>query len=64
MTGPTKQADGYTWVRASKPFADPAQAAAVMNEVNGPDGAFRDWKVTQSSSLLVDVVDGRPARST
>jgi hypothetical protein len=51
VTGPTKEADGYTWVRATKPFADPAQATAVMDEVNGSDGAFRDWKVSHSSSL-------------
>ncbi len=52
VTGPTKEADGFTWVRATKPFADPAEATRVMNEVNGPDGAFRDWKVTHSSSAL------------
>ncbi len=51
VTGPARAADGYTWVRASKPFADPGQATAVMNEVNGADGAFRDWHVSHSSSL-------------
>ncbi len=50
VTGPTKAADGYTWVRASKPFADAAQATEVMGEVNGPDGAFRAWTVSRSSS--------------
>jgi hypothetical protein len=50
VTGPTREADGFSWVRASKPFADGAEATAVMNEVNGPNGAFRDWKVTHSSS--------------
>jgi hypothetical protein len=52
VTGPTRSADGYTWVRASKRFADAAAATEVMNEVNGPSGAFRDWKVTHSSSAL------------
>ncbi len=51
VTGPTRQGDGYTWVRASKPFADAAQATEVMNEVNGADGAFRDWQVSHTSSL-------------
>jgi hypothetical protein len=50
VVGPTREADGYTWVRASKPFADPAQATAVMNEVNGPDGAFRGWHLSHTSS--------------
>jgi len=50
VTGPAREADGDTWVRASKPFADPAQATAVMNEVNGADGAFRDWTVSHTSS--------------
>ena len=51
VTGPTRDHDGDTWVRASKPFADAAQATEVMNEVNGADGAFRDWQVSHSSSL-------------
>jgi hypothetical protein len=50
VTGPTRAADGYTWVRAAKPFADAAQATQVMAEVNGADGAFRDWTVSRSSS--------------
>ena len=52
VTGPTEEADGYTWVRATKPFADAAGATAVLNEVNGPDGAFGGWTVKKSSSPL------------
>jgi hypothetical protein len=52
VNGPTPDGQGYTWVRASKPFADAAGARAVMDEVNGSDGAFRDWTVTRSSSRL------------
>ncbi len=52
VTDPTKEADGYTWVRATKPFADPAGAMAVLDEVNGPDGAFGGWTVKKSSSAL------------
>jgi hypothetical protein len=51
VTGPSVEKDGYTWVRATKPFTDAAQATEIMNEINGADGAFRDWKVTRSSSL-------------
>jgi hypothetical protein len=51
VTGPTLEKDGDTWVRASKPFADAAGAKEVMNEINGPDGAFRGWEITRSSNL-------------
>ena len=50
VTGPTADSDGYTWMRATKPFDKPAQVGEVMSEVNGPDGMFRDWKVSKSSS--------------
>jgi hypothetical protein len=50
VTGPTTDTDGYTWIRASRDFADPAEFSAVMNQVNGTDGVFRDWKVTKKSS--------------
>jgi len=50
VTGPTTGTDGYTWVRATKGFADPAGLTAVMNQVNGPDGVFKDWKVSRTSS--------------
>jgi len=52
VTDPTKEADGYTWVRATKPFADPAGAVAVLDEVNGADGAFGGWTVKKTSSAL------------
>lgn len=50
VTGPTSPADGYVWVRATKPFSDPAQVTGIMNQVNGADGMFRDWKVAKTSS--------------
>jgi hypothetical protein len=52
VTGPTREGDGNTWVRATKPFSDPAGATSVLNEVNGPEGAFGGWKVARSSSTL------------
>jgi len=52
VTDPTQEDDGYTWVRATKPFADAAGAEAVLDEVNGPDGAFGGWTVKRSSSAL------------
>jgi len=50
VAGPSAESDGYTWVRASKDFATSAQLGQVMDQVNGPDGMFRGWKVSKSSS--------------
>jgi len=48
---PRTEDDGLTWVRASKPFAGPEQAAAVLAELNGPDGPFRDLRIVRTKSL-------------
>ena len=52
VEGPRQEDDGLTWVRASKPFAGPDQAAAAIAELNGPDGPFRDFRVVRTRSLL------------
>jgi hypothetical protein len=52
VSDPAKEPDGLTWVRASKPFADPEAAAGVMAELTGPGGAFRDFTVTREEDLL------------
>lgn len=52
VQGPHKEDDGLTWVRASKPFADPAGAAATMAELSGPGGPFRDFRLVRTRSLL------------
>jgi len=52
VTGPDNEGDGLTWVRASKPFSTPAQATAVMNELGGPKGPFRELVLRQHRSLL------------
>lgn len=49
---PARESDGMTWVRAHKDFSDPAGLAAVTDELTGHDGAFRDFTLTKSSSLL------------
>lgn len=51
VEGPRREDDGRTWVRASKPFDNPDQAAAVVAELNGPDGPFRDFRIVRSRSL-------------
>lgn len=48
---PTTETDGLTWVRASKPFSDPAQVPAILAELNGGEGPFRDFRVVRTKSL-------------
>lgn len=52
VVGPTREDDGLTWVRASKGFEDPDEAAVVAAELSGPDGPFQDFQVTHERSLL------------
>jgi hypothetical protein len=51
VEAPRREDDGLTWVRASKPFTDPEHAAAVLAELNGPEGPFRDFRVVRTKSL-------------
>ena len=51
VEGPRKEGDGLTWVRASKPFADPDQLPAILAELNGADGPFRDFRVVRTCLL-------------
>ena len=51
VESPRKEGDGLTWVRASKPFADPEQVPAILAQLNGPDGPFRDFRVVRTKSL-------------
>jgi hypothetical protein len=48
---PRKEGDGLTWVRASKPFTQPEEVPAIVAELNGPTGPFRDLTVTRTKSL-------------
>ena len=52
VDGPEAEDDGLTWVRASKPFDDPAEADRAMAQLSGPSGPFRDFRLTRSGSLL------------
>lgn len=51
ITGPAPEADGFTWIRGTKPFATPEEAGRVLEEVAGPDGPFRDFVVTRERSF-------------
>lgn len=51
VTGPAIEDDGLTWIRASKPFATPAQASVVLAEVAGVDGPLRDFTLRREQSF-------------
>jgi hypothetical protein len=52
VVGPRKESDDRTWVRATKPFANPAGAAKAMTELNGPNGPFKGFHLTRKHSFL------------
>jgi len=52
IVGPRKEGDNRTWVRATKPFANPAGAAKAITELNGPNGPFRGFRLTRKHSFL------------
>lgn len=54
VSGPSLDADGLTWIRASKPFASPERAALVLDEITGADGPLRDIAVSRHPSLFWD----------
>jgi hypothetical protein len=54
---PGRRADGRTRIRASKPFTGLDDAGAVLDEVSGADGPFRDFQVRRSSTLVHDEWD-------
>jgi hypothetical protein len=51
VTGPTKEADGFTYVQVTKPFANPDEANQIFAEVSGPNGPFRDFRLSRSRSF-------------
>jgi hypothetical protein len=51
VEAPRKEGDGLTWIRAAKPFTAPEQIPAIVAELNGPAGPFRDFTVTRTKSL-------------
>jgi hypothetical protein len=48
VTGPAKEDDGFTWLRASKPFESAEEATAVLAEVSA--GPFRDFSLVRTRS--------------
>lgn len=54
ITGPAVADDGWTWIRASKPFASPEQAGAVLAEITGADGPVRDFSIEREASAFFE----------
>jgi hypothetical protein len=52
VSGPRREGDGLTWIRASKRFATPEEGSRVMAELSGPAGPFRDFRVERSRSFF------------
>jgi hypothetical protein len=57
VTGPSVEEDGYLWVRATKPFENPEEAGAVLTEISGTTGPFRDFRVTRERSFAHTAYD-------
>lgn len=51
VTGPERDADGTTWVRATKRFATHADAGRVLAEVAGTGGPFRDFRLDREHAF-------------
>ncbi len=45
VTGPAREADGLTWLRARQDFGTPEELATLVDELAGEDGPFRDFRV-------------------
>lgn len=50
--GPAQREGDLTWVRATKQFATPEDAAAIFAEITGPDGALREFEVKREESAF------------
>jgi hypothetical protein len=51
ISGPAVEDDGDLWTRATKPFATPEEAGAVLAEIAGSDGPLQDFQVTRERSF-------------
>lgn len=49
--GELEERDGRTWVRATKPFEDPTQLQAVLDEITGPDAFFQEFTLERTHSF-------------
>lgn len=52
VDGPEPTEDGSVEVRASKRFRSPQEATQVVEEVSGPEGPFRDFRLRRTRTFL------------
>ncbi len=52
VEGPRAEADGLTWVRASRAFSELEEARLALTELSGPDGPFRNLTFERERSFL------------
>jgi hypothetical protein len=53
VTGPAKAADGAMTVTLTKPFGTPAEAAAILDELNGPNGPLHGLALSIDRSFAL-----------
>jgi hypothetical protein len=67
---PAKEADGYTYLRLTKPFANPDEANAIFTQITGPTGPFQGFHLARTREFAktdttfdgtVDLTGGLPA---
>ncbi len=51
LTGPAREADGFTWIRARHGFGRPDELGALIDAVAGEQGPFRDFEVRREDDL-------------
>ncbi len=51
VSGPTKEADGTTWIRARHRFGTPDELGALVDEIAGENGPFRDFSLTRDDGF-------------
>ena len=51
VTGPAEEADGFTWIRARHPYATPDELGALIADVAGEGGPFRDFALRREDAF-------------
>jgi hypothetical protein len=54
VSGPQRRPGGMTAVTATMGFTDPAGAARAMDQISGPGGPFRSFRITHHSSFFTN----------
>ena len=59
----TAAPSGLLWVRATKDFSNSEQFTAIMNEIGGANGIFRDFRLVRTTGFAtVTLTDDRDDR--